>query len=391
MRVLINALSARQRGGQTYLRNLLAHLPKDGSIDVLLLAPESLELDFEHGCIVRFPVRRYLENPFARALWEKLVLPRVARDYGADVLFCPGGVVSCAPSGCRIVTMFRNMIPFDDRQRNRYPLGYDRLRHWLLHRVMLKSMLRADLVIFISRYARQVIERHTRRALSGVVIPHGVPSRFRESAVSAPHVPAALIDDGYLLYVSYIDFYKAQLEVVRAYSELRGRRGTAPKLVLVGPENAAYGAQVRECVTRLGLDRHVIITGAIAYQELPAWYQNATINIFASESENCPNILLEALAAGRPVVSSERPPMPEFAGDAVLYFDPASPSDLAGKLEMLLDDPVRMEVFARRAAEQSKLYDWGDTARRTWEAIASVVRGDIRGVAASRVRLGEEY
>jgi len=263
------------------------------------------------------------------------------------------------------------MIPFDIEQRRRYPLGYERFRNWLLHRVLLRSMLQADLVIFLSEHARRVIESHASgQAVRSVVIPHGIPSQFRTVSTTEQH--AMNPKDSYLLYVSYIDFYKNQLEVVRAFALLKRRRVTPEKLLLVGPENSIYGKLLRAEILRLGLAGDVMVTGAVPYETLPGLYQRATVNIFASESENCPNILLEALATGRPVVCSNRPPMPEFGGDAVLYFDPASPEDLAAKLGALLDDEQSMRALAARASAQSELYDWQRSARLTWDAIAKL-------------------
>ncbi|MEX2281185.1 MAG: glycosyltransferase family 1 protein [Gemmatimonadota bacterium] len=376
MRILIDALSARQQGGQTYLKNLLAFVPFDGSVDVLLLAPQSLKLEFDHPHVERRSVPKLLENPFARVAWERLVLARVAREFRADILFCPGGVVTAAPAGCKVVTMFRNMIPFDARQRARYPFGYERFRNWLLHRLMLRSMLRADLVIFISNYARQVVERFAAgRRIRSVVIPHGVAPQFRAPAIASDNWAAGHFGASYFLYVSYIDFYKAQIEVVQAFASFKQQSGSDFKLLIVGPENPDYGRKVRAEIHRLGLTRDVVITGALPYGDLPGLYQHATLNIFASESENCPNILLEAMAAGRPVLSSNRPPMPEFAGDGAIYFDPATPAELAGRLCSLIDDPTAIAELGRRAQKRSELYDWQTTAGRTWDAIKQLVNG----------------
>jgi len=102
---------------------------------------------------------------------------------------------------------------------------------------------------------------------------------------------------------------------------------------------------------------------------MPAVYQHALLNIFASQCENCPNILLEALAAGRPVVVSNRPPMPEFAGDAAVYFDPQSPNELADVLASVLDDSAAMADLSAKAEKRAFLYDWKSTAMATWKAI----------------------
>lgn len=373
MIILINAISARQGGGQTYLKNLLGcPLPSEVKAIYMLLSDNLTLNTSPSATIERLYTRVPVRNPFVRAAWERFFLPGLLRRLKVDVLFCPGGVVSTRPpKGCRVVTMFRNMIPFDMAQRRRMPLGYARFRNWLLERVMLQSMMRADLVIFISTFAKTLIERRSNGALGQTaVIPHGVNQRFlvNQNMRAAP-LPPRLPKGGYFLYVSTLDFYKAQLEVVRGYAMSRKKAGFSEKLVLAGPENPAYGMLVRQEIQQLGLDDSVIVAGSIPYEDLPAVYQNATVNIFASESENCPNILLEALAAGRPIICSSRPPMPEFGGDAVAYFDPSSPEDFASCLLGVLSDAATMQSLAAAARCRALQYDWSVSAERTWSAI----------------------
>lgn len=380
MRIVINAFSARQGGGQTYLLNLLKFLPLDSTAEVFVLAPHSLKLPDHRRNVKRLHVNWPVENPFLRAIWEKLQLPKLLRERRADILFCPGGVVGArVPQGCKTVTMFRNMIPFDLVQRRKYPLGYQRLRNWILQRVMLQSMAQADLVIFISEYARKVIETMADKPLKKlVVIPHGVNPHFRIARDAKLARPEWLPEE-YLLYVSTIDVYKAQVEVVQAYAKLQQHRQTKEKLILAGPENAEYGLKVRDEIERLGLVGDVLVVGSIPYEQLPAVYHHAKINIFASESENCPNILLEALAAGRPIVSSNRSPMPEFAGDAVIYFNPSSPDELAEKLASIIDNPKWMGMLSNNASERSLLYDWNTSARLTWDAFENLCPEKAKG------------
>ncbi len=375
MKLLIDALSARQGGGQTYLANLIGAFPNLPGDKIFLLVPPTFNLPVKRPGLHPIEVSRIVETPVARAAWERLFLPRLINKLGVEVLFCPGGIIpSGIPGNCRTATMFRNMIPFDKAQRARYPLGYTRLRNYLLEHLFLSSMAAADLVIFISEYARELIET---RAPEGVrrsaVIPHGLADHFRTGSSQSAR-PRWLPEGDYLLYVSSIDRYKAQLEVVRGYGILQARRGGLPYLVLTGPVNdSGYERVLRGEVERLGLKESVLFTGSVAYADLPAAYQHAVVNIFASESENCPNILLEAMASGRAVISSCFPPMPEFGGDAVEYFDPRNPSDLAEKLGALLDSPRRMTELADRAQRHTQKFNWVTTAKRTRQALADLV------------------
>lgn len=378
MRVVINAFSARRGGGQTYLLNLLQHLDEPCDLDITILAPESLKLP-GHPSITKLDVRWPVENPLLRAIWEKLKLPGLLEELGAEVLFCPGGVINTKlPKGCKSVTMFRNMVPFDMAVRKRYPLGMMRVRNWLLEHAMLSSMTGADLVIFISDYARGVIERRSRgRVRNAVTFPHGISDHFRIASDTRPKKPGWLPDGEYLLYVSIFDVYKHQLEVVQGFHQLKSRRETKEKLVLAGHRLEPLATEVLKEIRQLGLENDVILTGNIPYRELPAVYANAKINIFASSCENCPNILLEALGAGRPLLVSQMKPMPEFGGDAVVYFDPLSPDDFCKQLLAIIDSPEELDRLGRMAASRAEMYDWSETARRTWRAIRQVGLGHL--------------
>jgi len=231
-------------------------------------------------------------------------------------------------------------------------------------------MQRADLVVFISKFARKFIE-HRLGCFQGrsVVVPHGVHPSFRAvSGVSKPR-PIWLPKEDYFLYVSFVDYYKAQLELVRGFSLYR-QQGGEGTLVLVGAENRPYGDLVREEVVALGLSDWVSMIGNVPHTELPAAYQHARINLFASFTENCPNILLEMMASGRPSLVSNREPMTEFGGNAVAYFDPGNPSEFAHQLASLVADEERQQSLASAAMEQTKDYTWQRAARLTWSALA---------------------
>ena len=118
----------------------------------------------------------------------------------------------------------------------------------------------------------------------------------------------------------------------------------------------------------------VFIAGNRPYAELPAANHHSLITVFASEAENCPNVLLEAMAAGKPILCSRRPPMPEFGGDAVWYFEPSSVDELSAQLLRLLREPDTRAALGARAAERSRRFDWDETARATWSALLGGIK-----------------
>jgi glycosyltransferase involved in cell wall biosynthesis len=374
VRIIVNALSERRGGGQTYVRNLLARLPREGDLSVVVFAPDSLPLP-DHPRLTRAQTSWPVTNPLLRAVWERFALPGILREYRADVLFCPGGLLNTRPpQGCRTATMFRNMMPFDPDAYRRLPWGLQRLRNLILRSVMLRSMKNADLTIFISRFARREVERHI-SVPRGLTIYHGIDRQFLVGDAPLPR-PVVAGEGPYLLYVSRFEVYKHHREVVEGYASLPRHLRNQYRLLLAGETDFDAASEVRQLVERLGLADRVILTGGVPYTTLPALYQNAHAVLFASSCENCPNILLESIASGRPVLSSDVMPMPEIGGVDLLYFSPYDPADIGRKLELILSDETLAGRIGRAASARAALFNWNVTAELTWDALRAVARGD---------------
>lgn len=377
MRVLVNGFSARLGGGQTYLLNLLRRVPQHAGWKIFLLCSDSLDLTGLPENVERVESGLKLDNPFCRAIWECFNLGKLASRLGADLLFCPGGLLppGSLPPGLKTAVTFQNMLPFDKAQRKRYPLGYRRLRDWLLERGLSSAMRKADLVIFISRFAQEFIQNKLGH-LAGriVVIPHGIDARFFPDADKPLSLPDGVPSGEYFLYVSFIDHYKSQIEVVRAFAQVRKLSKTQANLLLLGAENPPYGEALRHEIDSLKLGESVKVLGNLPHHDLPALYQHARINLFASCTENCPNILLEMMASGRPALVSDRGPMPEFAGQTVTYFDPENVVQLVERWLSLLSDLEQGNRLASAAIDRVFTMQWEQTSSSTWGIMAEVVQ-----------------
>ena len=370
MSILINTLYARPVGSaKTYLSHLFSHLPPNKRDNIIVLANnDNYHLWEKFG--VRVIISKWASKSYIhRIFFENFILPHLLRSEKVSVYFTASGLLPVwLPKNVRAAALSDNMLPFSPENRRRYPLGYIRFRLWLLHFIMMRSFLKANLVIYVSQYAQKVIEQHlSNRRGKSVVIPHGLDDDFYFRK-DRPF-PKELSGE-YVLYVSTITVYKAQIEVIQAWEALRQKRkSTREKLLIIGWEYPPYAAKVKTLISRLQLDNEVIILGKIEHEELPAYYQHAKINLFASSCENCPNILLEALASGKPVFCSDYPPMPEFGGDAVEYFDPYSPESLTNLLLKYLDNEEYREELGKRGLQRSEQFHSKQEAERTWKLL----------------------
>jgi len=366
-RILLSALSARRGGGLTYLRHIIGAFPAGQGHKLSILSsapidglPHHPDVDWVQAPVwTARPIPRFMFGSFYfRHLWPK------RQDY--DLAYFAGGSFDLRlPRGVRTAVAFRNMLPFDPEAAGRYPLGWMRFRHWLLKYVQSYAFRNADLVIFISNYAQRVIDGLVKRRGVSAVIPHGV------TATTSPLDPALAerLPERFVLYLSILDHYKAQVELVAAWAELRRTRSTPEKLVLAGPSNRGYADRVRAEIKRCSLEGEVILLGEVRHNQVFDLASRATLNVFMSTCENCPNIMLELMRVGRPVLVSDRQPMPELGGTELDYVDPYDVDAVAGALARLLDDPERRKRIATAAWTRSEMFDWADTGRRTWDAI----------------------
>lgn len=372
MHLLINGLSARLGGGQTYLYQLLRHLPADWKIT--LLSSGGLKPD-EIPAHITYVVKPALANPFLRAWWERAKLEAFAESCGCKMIFNPACLLPVMKSSrIKTAVIFQNMLPFDEAQQRAYPrFSYRRLRDNLLKRGLVSAMQRADLVVFISTYARESMARKQIIPRAAITVPHGVEEKFFVNTA----LPDGFVlkDEPYFLYVSFLDFYKCQREVLAAYSELKTKQKIREKLLFVGSGYSRYVELVKQDISALGLQEDVILLGNVRHETLPALYGHATLNLFASTCENCPNILLEIMASGAPALVSNHGPMPELAGDTVTYVDPRNHTEFVSKWAEMLRNMGAAKANAARAAARAKTYRWEAAVAQTARAMENVVGG----------------
>jgi len=374
-RLLIDALTIGYGGARTYLLDLLPRLAAYPlELHVLLSPAHAAEFQANAPKRVRWHFGpRPLANPFSRYGYQRYGLPRLAQELRADVLFVPGGLTGFRATGDgapKLVTVIQNMLPFEPVERRRYALRHYpkmRLRLWLLSRGLRRTLRRADRVIFISEHsARRVLSRVP--VLDHRIIPHGIPERFRHNGTDGAAVLARHgLRRPYLLYVSILDPYKHQDRILEGFERFMAETPRDLEMVFAGPVVGAYGRRIRAMAAQARSP--VRCLDHVPPEDLPDLLRRAEALLFGSTCECCPFILLEYLAAGRPIVCSDKPPMPELAGEGALYVPALEPAAWAEALHRLFGEPGLGEALAVRAQARSRALDWESAARRTYAAL----------------------
>lgn len=134
----------------------------------------------------------------------------------------------------------------------------------------------------------------------------------------------------------------------------------------------ALSDSVARAIADHGLEDRVRSLGFVAEADLPALYRSAYAVVMPSRYEGFGLPLVEAMASGVPVLSSNRTSLPEVGGDAVAYFDPDDLDSFVAGLNGLLDRN-RCHRLRLAGLERAKLFSWDQVAAKVGEAISGVV------------------
>lgn len=176
----------------------------------------------------------------------------------------------------------------------------------------------------------------------------------------------------YILYVGRLDpFGKNLLNLIDAFKILVDRNNNI-KLYLVGKE--ARGTNlILQKINDLSLNENVHISGYVNTDKLISLYKNALVFIFPSLYEGFGFPILEAMKYGIPVVCSNASSLPEIGGEAAVYFDPFTFSDIAEKINLVIENNKLMQELSSKGKIRYQLFKWENSAYETSRIIANIL------------------
>jgi len=240
----------------------------------------------------------------------------------------------------------------------------------------LRLALRALVPLSVRRAARVITpSEFTRRDLEaryGVdpnrirVTENGVSEGFRplpETAIRAVLTRYGL-EPGFIFSLGRLNRRKNLGTLLRAFAVLRAQGRADLQLVIVGKVDYGVEELVRG-FRESGGSSQVRWVGANPDDDLPAFYAGATCLVYLSLFEGFGLPLLEAMACGCPVVSSDRTACPEVVGTAGLLVDPEDVTAIAEAIARVVDDEALRADLREFGLARSRLFTWQESARRT--------------------------
>lgn len=338
MRVLIDttfASRAPQSGTGVYLERLCAALAGLDGVEVVRARNERRRPPAGGGW-------GSARNLLADERWTQVELPRRARAARADVIHHPIPAFAHASGLPQVITV--HDLAFEALPEHFDP-GFRRFAR-LAHRAAAR---RARAVICVSQATAADVQARWAIAPERIVVaPHGPGQEFGAPAGAAA-LPSHPREHGYFLYVGDGEPRKNLAGLLAAYRVYRGRAAAPLELVLAGSARAAEtGVRVEPGpdAARLG----TLYGGAVAL-------------VHGALHEGFGMTLLEAMAAGAPVLAAPAPAAVEVCGDAARYADPRDPSAFAAAMAEIASDASLRRELAERGRRRAAEFSWTDSAR----------------------------
>ncbi|MEW6608866.1 MAG: glycosyltransferase family 1 protein [bacterium] len=229
-----------------------------------------------------------------------------------------------------------------------------------------RSAKQAEAIITISNFSKNDLVNFLGISQEKIfVIPHGVSPDFvptKEKRILAKYK----IKRNYILFVGVLQPSKNIVRLIEAFYELKQSEHIGHQLVIVGQKGWLYDEIYKRCL-ELRLENDIIFTGEIPHNELPGLYSGADVFVLPSQFESFGIPVLEAMACGTPVVTSNTCALPETAGDAAILVKPDSVHEIAGGIYQVLSDNNLQASLRQKGFAHAKKFTWENTAKMTLE------------------------
>ena len=299
--------------------------------------------------------------------WDQLAVPRAVRRHGIDLLFNPKYSIPLrAP--CPSVWVCHGLDWYVMPWASRF---VDRLSHRFL---VPRYAARADAIIAVSEITRQHVMQYLPVPPERVfTVYSGVDDVFRrppdETRLRAVRAKYSL-PERFLLYAGAIYPPKNFARLVRAYARVGPQRGIP--LVVAGGENRFLSEHELREPEVLGLGEWVRRPGWVEQEDLAGFYALAEALLLPSLFESCGLPVLEAMAAGCPVVTADRYGTKELAEGAAILVDPESVESIAAGMGRVVDDQALRAELVAAGRERSRRFEWRRCATETLRVLEHV-------------------
>jgi len=360
------AIGTNFSGNEVYIKNVIKNLDRHSRFDYRLFVNKNYNYagDFTgtNWKTLEFKTR----SPFLRLPIE---FPRLIRREKLDLLH----VQYTAPyfADCPIVSTIHD-ISFEH-----YPEFFTRKEASFLKVGIRKTAKEAARIITVSDYSKQdMIDTYRVPEERIVVTYNSIDEAFRAVPTSAQLAEVRQkygIEGEYILAVGNLQPRKNIPRLLEAYKRIRLENADIrAKLVVVGRKAWMFEG-IFQSLADFPFLKDVILTDYVPKEDLPLLYNAASVFVYPSIFEGFGLPVLESMACGTPVVTSNTSCLPEIAGGAAVLVDPLKEDDIAAGIVKLLREPKTRQAYIAKGLARAQDFSWEKTGRQTSAIYESVL------------------
>lgn len=351
--LLINLsyLFSQPTGLATYAKNLYPYL---ASLDPTLLISQSVP---NFKC---YPVPSDLtpaqgtKGNIKRLLWTQFQLPNIYQKLQASLLFSP---IPEAPldRSCRYIITVHDLIPLRFPQRKSlltlyFKFSFPRLLAQAEHILCNSQATADDLIQYFKIPAAKITP-----TLLAYDNSHFYPHSHLDQSIP------------YFLYIGRPDPHKNLSRLMTAFANLP--QSQTYQLWIAGKPDARYTPILKQQIAELGITEQVKFLDYVSYEALPKIISNALALVFPSLWEGFGLPVLEAMACGTPVITSNLSSLPEVAGDAALLVNPYQTEEITDAMKQIITDGKLRSHLRTLGLQRAKQFSWQKTGQETLDVL----------------------
>ncbi len=295
-------------------------------------------------------------------VWEQITLPRTAKKYNLDILHCTSNT---APIFCDIplVLTLHDIIFLEPRDKNNKSL-YQNMG-WLYRRKVVPKILdKCRRIITVSNFEKQnIINKLNIPEKRMAMIYNGYNEWFTTFRDVADIYKSYIDKPGYFFFLGNTDPKKNTERTLIAYSKYLEKSNVKRKLLMADLDKEYLNGIIERNHIE-NIREQIVMPGYIVNSDLPYIYNRAFAFLYTSLRESFGIPLLEAMACGTPVITSNTSSMPEIAGTDAILINPESSDEIAEKMLQLENNELYYNAQKEIGLKRAELFSWKKTAEQ---------------------------
>ncbi|MDT3696291.1 MAG: glycosyltransferase family 1 protein [Ignavibacterium sp.] len=368
MKIAVNLLPFREKiaGAGKYAKKIVEYLAQLDKInEYYLFISEKGKINFDNlPKNFQFVLAGFNpENVFCRIFWEQFVFPYRLKKLMPDIVFTPSVAVPIFYKGNFFTTIHDLAYKFNE-------FKYSRTRRTYIKFITNLAVIKSKVIFTVSNFSKGQIEKEFNLENKKVIVTYnGVSEAFFYD------VNRSIIDEfrkkyqlpeKFLLYVGAIEPGKNLSKLFRMLKNLQDRNNDLKTLVLTSGIGWDTNS-LNELIVELDLEKNIIKLPYLKEEEMPILYKSASVLLYLSEYEGFGIPVLEAMAAGTPIVTSKSEAILEFSKEAVYSVNPEDVNSIVKTLDLIQKDPEMKQCKIKKGKEIASNYSWLNSSKLIYE------------------------